>query len=242
EKENIFCNTLVDRIVTGYPKGSVPPEYNDDRMLDTCELFHLWVIEGYSGLFEELPLDKAGLNVVLTNDITPYRTRKVRILNGAHTSIIPYAILSGVKTVRECMHNEQLLSHLKACVFDEIIPSLDMPNEQTEAYARSVLERFDNPYINHLCSSIALNSVSKFKVRILPSIIGYINLKNEMPEHLLFSFSKLIDFYHTDMVDDDAETVNFMRKASVGEILSNTSIWGMNLSFLRTEVEKYADS
>ena len=167
ERENIFCNTLVDRIVTGYPKDEVIKGFENDKMLDTCELFHLWVIEGYTGLFCELPLDAAGLNVILTDDITPYRTRKVRILNGAHTSLIPYALLSGVETVRDCMQNETLSAHLRACVFEEIIPTLDLPEDELISYANSVLERFDNPYIRHYCSSIALNSVSKFKVPIL---------------------------------------------------------------------------
>jgi tagaturonate reductase len=211
-------------------------------MLDTCELFHLWVIEGYTKLFEELPFDKAGLNVILTDDITPYRTRKVRILNGAHTSLIPYALLSNVETVRDCMQNETLSAHLKACVFDEIIPTLDLSEEELVSYANSVLERFDNPYIRHYCSSIALNSVSKFKVRVLPSILEYVNKKNAYPEHLIFAFAKLIDFYRTDMVQDSPDVAAFMKTATVEEILANTALWDADLSFLAAEVKKYANS
>ena len=242
EHENIFCNTLVDRIVTGYPKDETLPEYADDKMLDTCELFHLWVIEGYTGLFAELPFDRAGLNVILTDDITPYRTRKVRILNGAHTSLIPYALLSGVETVRDCMQDKTLSAHLHACVFDEIIPTLDLPEEELISYANSVLERFDNPYIRHYCSSIALNSVSKFKVRVLPSILEYVRRKNSYPEHLLLAFAKLIDFYRTDMVQDDPAVAAFMRSATVEEILANTALWDEDLSHLAAEVKKYANS
>ena len=242
EKENIFCNTLVDRIVTGYPREEKIEGYENDNMLDTCELFHLWVIEGYPDLFRELPFDRAGLNVTLTDDITPYRTRKVRILNGAHTSLIPYALLSNVETVRDCMQNETLSAHLRACIFEEIIPTLDLPEDELISYADSVLERFDNPYIRHYCSSIALNSVSKFKVRVLPSILEYVRKKNAYPEHLLFAFAKLIDFYRTDMVQDSPDVAAFMKTATVEEILANTALWDADLSFLAAEVKKYANS
>lgn len=242
ESENIFCNTLVDRIVTGYPRGEKIEGYEHDNMLDTCELFHLWVIEGYTGLFSELPFDQAGLNVVVTDDITPYRTRKVRILNGAHTSLIPYALLSGVETVRACTEDETLSAHLKACVFEEIIPTLDLPREELVSYAESVLERFENPYICHYCSSIALNSVSKFKVRVLPSILEYVRIKGEYPQHLILAFAKLIDFYRTDMVQDSPDVAAFMKTATVEEILANTKLWDTDLSFLCDEVKKYANS
>ena len=242
ETENMFCNTLVDRIVTGYPKDEVLPEYADDKMLDTSEIFHLWVIEGYRGLFSELPLDRAGLNVILTDDITPYRTRKVRILNGAHTSLIPYALLSGVETVRDCMQNETLSAFVRSAVYEEIIPTLDLPREELEAYAEAVFERFDNPYIRHYCSSISLNSVSKFRVRVLPSLLEYRRRFGKEPEKLLFSFAKLIDFYRTDMVKDDPAVAAFMKDASVEEILANVAFWGEDLSFLAAGVKKYANS
>ena len=242
EKENIFCNTLVDRIVTGYPKDEDLPDYAEDGMLDTSELFHLWVIEGYMGLFEELPLDRAGLNVILTEDITPYRTRKVRILNGAHTSMIPYALLSGVATVRECMLDETLSSFVRGCVYEEIIPTLDLPREELESYAEAVFERFENPYIKHYCASISLNSVSKFRVRVLPSLLEYRRRFGKEPERLLCAFAKLIDFYRTDAVKDDPEVAAFMKSASVEEILANEKLWGEDLSALAAGVKKYANS
>ena len=239
EKENIFCNTLVDRINTGYPKDE--DTGIDDKMLNTSEYFHLWVIEGYKDLFSEIPFDKCGLNVILTDNLAMYRTRKVRILNGAHTSLVPYALLEGVDTVKSCMDDEKMLAHIKACVYDEIIPTLDLPKEELIEYADNVLKRFKNPYIKHYLSSIALNSVSKFKVRVLPSITEYIKRYNKMPETLIFSFAKLIEFYKTDMTNDDKDVVEFMKTATVAEILSNTKLWDEDLSYLKDEVEKYVN-
>ena len=241
EKDNIFCNTLVDRINTGYPKDEKIELGYEDNMINTSEYFHLWVIEGYKDLFSEIPFDKCGLNVILTDNLAMYRTRKVRILNGAHTSLVPYALLSGFDTVKSCMDDEKMLSHIKACVYDEIIPTLDLPKEELTEYADNVLKRFKNPYIKHYLSSIALNSVSKFKVRVLPSITEYIKRYNKMPETLIFSFAKLIEFYKTDMTNDDKDVVEFMKTATVAEILSNTKLWDEDLSYLKDEVEKYVN-
>ena len=239
ENENIFCNTLVDRINTGYPKDE--DTGIDDKMLNTSEYFHLWVIEGYKDLFSEIPFDKCGLNVILTDNLAMYRTRKVRILNGAHTSLVPYALLSGFDTVKSCMDDEKMLSHIKACVYDEIIPTLDLPKEELIEYADNVLKRFANPYIKHYLSSIALNSVSKFKVRVLPSITEYIKRYNKMPQTLIFSFAKLIDFYRTDMTNDDKDVTKFMKTASVEEILANKKLWDEDLSYLADEVKEYVN-
>lgn len=239
ENENVFCNTLVDRIVTGYPKNEEHPLKATDNFLDTSELFHLWVIEGYNELFSELPLDKASLDVILCDDIEPYRTRKVRILNGAHTSMIPYAMLLGVETVKECMENTELSEFVKSCVYDEIIPTLDLSEDELKSYAGSVFERFENPFIKHFCASISLNSVSKFKVRVLPSILEYIKRNGKYPQKLLFSFAKLIEFYKKGTPNDGADVTAYMKEKSVGEILANKELWGEDLSFLANEVEKY---
>ena len=233
-EENVFCNTLVDRINTGFPKGEVL-EY-DDPMLNTSEFFHLWVIEGPAEALADLPFAAAGLNVILCDSIEMYRTRKVRILNGAHTSLVPYALLSGRDTVRSCIEDPTMLAHLKACVFDEIIPTLDLPREELLAYANSVLERFANPYINHYLQSIALNSVSKFKVRVLPSILEYIRRFDAMPKTLLFSFAQLIQFYKEGTPDDDPAIMAFMKAATPGEILAREDLWGEDLTFLEKEI------
>ena len=242
EQENIFCNTLVDRIVTGYPRDEVIPTDFEDNMVNTSELFHLWVIEGYPELAKEFPFDKTDLNIIVTDCLERYRTRKVRILNGAHTSMIPYAMLLGVPTVRECMENETLFSFVQGCVNEEIIPTLDLPKEELDAYAKDVFCRFQNPFIRHMCAAISLNSVSKFKVRVLPSLLEYIRRTGKMPKRLLFSLAKLIEFYKTDMPNDDPRVVDFMKNATVSEILKNEQLWDQDLSHLLDEVEKYVNS
>ena len=242
ENDNVFANTLVDRINTGYPRGEDMNLGYEDNMVNTSEYFHLWVIECNADIEKELPFKTAGLNVIVTKDkLNMYRTRKVRILNGAHTSLVPYALLSGFDTVKSCIDDEKMCAHVRACVFDEIIPTLDLPKDELVAYAEGVIERFANPYIKHYLSSIALNSVSKFKVRVLPSILEFIKRYNKMPNTLIFSFAKLIDFYKTDMTNDDKDVVEFMKTASVKEILANEKLWGEDLSFLEAEVSKYVN-
>ena len=211
-------------------------------MANTSEFFHLWVIETDFDLDREIPFSKTDLNVIITPDkLEMYRTRKVRILNGAHTSLVPYALLSGLDTVKSCLDDATMSEHLKKCVFDEIIPTLDLPREELLSYANSVVERFSNPYIKHYLSAIALNSVSKFKVRVLPSVLEYINRYGKMPETLLFAFAKLIDFYKTDMTNDDADVVEFMKNNDTAAILANEALWGQDLSHLTAEVEKYVN-
>lgn len=239
EKENVFTNTLVDRINTGYPKGEDLGLGYEDNMANTSEFFHLWVIETDYDLASEINFAAANLNVIITPDkLEMYRTRKVRILNGAHTSLVPYALLEGKDTVKSCIDDPVMYEHIRKCVFDEIIPTLDLPKEELESYANSVLERFGNPYIKHYLSAIALNSVSKFKVRVLPSILEYIKRYDKMPTTLLFAFKKLIEFYKTDMTNDDPEVVAFMKNHSTEEILANTKLWGEDISFLAKEIEK----
>lgn len=236
EKENTFTNTLVDRIVTGYPRDEKIDVGYTDNMLNTSELFHLWVIEGDNKFLKELPLDKTGLNIIITDNLERYRTRKVRILNGAHTSMIPYAMLEGIETVGDCMDDQNMSEFVKHCVYDEIIPTLDLPEEELLDYADNVFERFRNPFIKHLCASISLNSVSKFKVRVLPSLLEYIKLTGNKPQYLLTSFAKLIEFYKTDMTNDDPKVCEFMKTATVAEILANTELWDEDLSFLADDI------
>ena len=138
ENDNIFTNTLVDRINTGYPKGEDIALGYEDKMVNTSEFFHLWVIETEHDLDTELPFSSADLNVIITRDkLEMYRTRKVRILNGAHTSLVPYALLSGFETVKSCIDDDVMREHVRRCVFDEIIPTLDLPKDELESYAQS---------------------------------------------------------------------------------------------------------
>ena len=239
ENDNIFTNTLVDRINTGYPKGENLELGYEDNMVNTSEFFHLWVIETDCDLDRELPFSSADLNVIITPDkLEMYRTRKVRILNGAHTSLVPYALLCGFDTVKSCIDDENMREHVRRCVFDEIIPTLDLPKDELVDYANSVIERFSNPYIKHYLSSIALNSVSKFKVRVLPSILEYIKRYKETPKTLVFSLAKLIEFYKVGTPNDAPEVVEFIRTHEIGEILANEDLFGQDISFLKEEIEK----
>ena len=238
EEDNVFTNTLVDRINTGYPKGEDLSLGYEDNMVNTSEFFHLWVIETEHDLEKELPFSSADLNVIVTRDkLEMYRTRKVRILNGAHTSLVPYALLEGFDTVKSCIDDEGMREHVRKCVFDEIIPTLDLPKEELESYAASVIERFSNPYIKHYLSSIALNSVSKFKVRVLPSILEYIKRYGKTPTTLVFSLAKLIEFYKVGTPNDAPEVIEFIKNHTVEEILANTELFGTDISFLTKEVE-----
>lgn len=176
--ENTFCNTLVDRIVTGYPKDEAEHIFDEigyrDNLLDTAEPYHLWVIEG--DFEDELPFQKAGFNVIWTDNVAPYKKMKVRILNGSHTSLVFPSLLCGVETVGESLKDEQLNAFLNTCLFDYILPMLDNTDE-IKSFANAVLERFSNPYIRHLWKSISLNSVSKFTARVLPTVNDYIDKK-----------------------------------------------------------------
>lgn len=196
---NRFLNTLVDRIVTGYPKDEIAAltgRYGYvDHLFNTAEPFHLWVIEGDPALEHELPLVAAGLNVVWTRDMTPYRTRKVRILNGAHTMTALAAYLCGKETVKAWMDDPALFAFMSKGLFEEIIPSMDLPRAELNTYAAAVLERFANPFIQHYALSIALNSVSKFTTRVLPSIRDYYRLTGKLPPALCCSLAALLLFY-----------------------------------------------
>ncbi|MGI6299317.1 MAG: tagaturonate reductase [Saccharofermentanales bacterium] len=198
-EENIFCSTLVDRIVTGYPHAEADKLNKQngyvDRLLDTAEVFGLWVIEGPDSLAAELPFAEAGLPVIFTNDHSPYKKRKVRILNGAHTGMIMAAYLAGFDLVRDCLEDDIIRDYLTNCMFDEIIPTLDLPKAELHAFAKAVIDRFRNPFIDHQLLSIALNSTSKWQTRILPSLLEYHGCYGKLPQRLVFSLAAYIKFY-----------------------------------------------
>lgn len=248
EEANIFCNTLVDRIVPGYPRDKIETLTQDlgykDNLIVEGEQFHLWVIEGPESIQQEFPAKECGLNVVFTDNMEPYRTRKVRILNGAHTSLVPVGYLYGIDKVRESLEDLTVGAFLKDAIFNEICPTLDLPKEELDQFANDVLDRFRNPYLEHALLSISLNSVSKFKTRVLPSILEYIKRKNELPKRLLFSLAALITFYKGERngisipLKDDNEVLDFFKSQwASGDIssitkntLMNTSFWGKDLT------------
>ncbi len=234
--KNTFANTLVDRIVTGYPADETAAIHPDDKFLDTAEIFHLWVIEG--DFENEIPLRKAGFNVIWTNDAKPYKKIKVRILNGAHTSLVAGALLSGTETVGDAMADETAFAFLNKCMNEEILPTIG-DNNESRAFANSVFDRFRNPYIKHKWRSIALNSVSKFSVRVLPTILEYKEKNGVYPKYLTMALAYLIFFYKNDNPEDNAEAVEAMKNGSISDILGNSALWQTDISDIANTVTEY---
>ncbi len=256
EESNVFCSTLVDRIVTGYPRGyadKVCEELGyEDKLVDIGEPFALWVIESEKDISDELPLDKIGLPVVFTNNQKPYRERKVRVLNGAHTSSVLAAYLYGLDIVRDCMADDVMGKYIRKVVLEEIVPQVNLPIEEVKAFANSVFERFENPFIDHALLSISLNSVSKWKARVLPSFKDYVKNNDKLPKLITFSFASLLAFYSSsDLRDDglyakrangdeyiihDDKTVleffadNIGKDTFIENACKNTAFWGEDLS------------
>jgi len=242
---NSFCNTLVDRIVPGFPKDNIKEIQEklgfEDNLVVMAEPFHLWVIEGPEDLKEKFPAEEAGLEVKFVKDLSPYRTRKVRILNGAHTALVPVAYLEGLRTVREAVEDSVTGKFIEDTIFSEIIPTLDLSEDELKQFANDVLDRFKNPFIRHELASIALNSVSKFKVRVLPSLLAYKIVKGEWPNNLTYSFASLIMFYNPGVgcpINDDAAYCKYFEQVwnsgdteeVVQQTLSKTEFWGEDLT------------
>ncbi|ONI40647.1 altronate oxidoreductase [Candidatus Epulonipiscium fishelsonii] len=260
ENYNEFASTLVDRIVPGYPRTEIDSIYEklgyEDKLVVTCESFNLWVIEADSRYKDRLPIHKTSANVIWTDDVTPYKKRKVRILNGSHTAVVPCAFIAGFNTVLEFFRDDLFGGFEKDLISKEIIPATNMSKEELESFAASVLERFDNPYIVHNLIDITLNDSSKFNARCLPTIIDYYNKFNSCPKHFAFSLAGFIRFYkvenqngefvgkrdsgETYKIKDDASVLEFFtdvwKSDNLEEIvcksLANTNIWSQNLNEL----------
>ncbi|UPT57399.1 tagaturonate reductase [Dickeya zeae] len=205
-EHNTFCSTLVDRIVTGYPRNEVDALQQElgyqDTFLDTAEYFYLFVIQGPQWLADELRLNQLKLNVRIVDDIKPYKERKVAILNGAHTALVPVAFLAGLDTVGESMNDAQIGKFVETTIAEEIVPVLDLPHEELMSFAEAVLSRFRNPFIQHQLLSIALNGMTKFRTRILPQLLTYRERHNALPKRLTFALAALIAFYRGERNDD----------------------------------------
>ncbi|MCD9025524.1 tagaturonate reductase [Cohnella silvisoli] len=261
---NRFLNSLVDRIVTGYPDKAQAETWfaewgYEDELLCTAEPYHLWVIEAEPELDEMLPFKRAGLNVQWVDDLKPYQQRKVRILNGAHTLMTPLGLLYGLDHVRELMEHQTLGAFVRATVIDDIIPTLPYPENEMRTYAHSVFERYLNPYIHHRLTDIAMNSISKFKVRLLPSLAFYIERGEPIPTRLILGFAGLLRYYKVKLngevyegfslkgqsytVRDDAKVLETLAsiweeadhakeplKETVERLLAQHSLWGRDLS------------
>ncbi|MFV0566390.1 MAG: tagaturonate reductase [Flavobacteriaceae bacterium] len=257
-KHNAFHSTLVDRIVPGYPKDDIEA-YNaqldyQDNLIVAAEVFLLWVIEGNDTLKAKLPFEKTGLDVKIVADMQPYRTRKVRILNGAHTAMVPFSLLYGNKTVKQTVDNPFTGSFINHAVFNEIIDTLPMDKTELNSFAEEIFDRFRNPFIVHNLSSIALNSISKFKVRVLPSLLEYVSIHNKIPTNLTFAFAALIRFYkgtwkgETLPVNDSEDIVNtfaeIWKTTDYNQIakktLSIVDYWGEDLNKIDNLAEAIA--
>ena len=204
---NHYTSTLVDRIVPGYPKDNAAQICEamgfQDNNIVKGEIFHLWVLQKEAFIQSKLPADKSGLNVIFADDITPYKQRKVKILNGSHTAMVPVAYLSGIDTVRESVTDPDVGKFVQGLVNEEIKPTIDLPKDQMDAFANSVIERFMNPFIRHELMSIALNSTTKFKTRLLQTYSDYRAKFGKSPKHILFSFASLCVFYKGKRGDED---------------------------------------
>ena len=233
EKENTFCNTLVDRIVTGYPQEEADALCNGDALLDTAEPYHFWAIEGNFEM--ELPLQRAGLNVVWTDDIQPLKKRKVRLLNGAHTTIVFPALLAGATTVGECLEDKTIRAFLMHFLYRCALPVLG-DTAENRAFADAVLERFANSYIHHRLTAIALNSVSKFAVRVLPTAADYQNCFSAYPRAVAVSLAALIYYYKNGEPHDDEKTVAFIKNNGINEIIGG-DIFGADISGMKSDIK-----
>ena len=245
-----YHSTLVDRIVPGFPRAEIE-EYNNkldyqDNLIVAAEPFFLWAIEGGDDLKQKLPFHKTNLNVKIVDDIRPFKMIKVRILNGAHTAMVPFSILHGNKLVMETV-NGDFTGKFVNNIISEISETLDMDKNEIVAYSEEVMDRFKNPFIKHALADIALNSISKFKVRVLPSLLGYYNANKTLPTNLTFSLGCLIQFYKGTWnnevlpVKDSEEIVEAFKSAwhletidlVVAKILANTEFWGEDLTKIK---------
>ena len=244
----VYC-TLVDRIVPGYPKDTIDQIHErigfKDNLVVKGEIFHLWVIEAPESVAAEFPADKAGLNVLFVPSEAPYHERKVTLLNGPHTVLSPVGYLSGLDTVKECVEDPQVGQFVRKVMYGELMETLNLPKEELQAFADSVVERFLNPYVKHFVTSIMLNSFPKYKTRDLPGLKTYLERKGELPKGLVLGLAAIITYYKggkrgdVEIVpNDDAAIVALLkdlwatgdlRKVAEG-VLAAEFIWGENLN------------
>ena len=258
----LFCSTLVDRIVPGRIRDKEEMARLDeengytDALNDVGEVFGVWIIEGPAWLEEKLPFKAAGLNVHVVPDVTPYKKRKVRILNGAHTGFVLGAYLAGYDIVRDCMFNDNIRGFMNKMLYEEVIPTLPLDKADLEEFAAAVQDRFNNPFVDHELMSISLNSTSKWRARNMPSFLEYIEMNKELPVCLTMSFAAYVAFFTNDIQElnenglvcrrpkgntytcsDDRWVLEFYyahRNDSEEElmkaVMENQQMWGMDLS------------
>ena len=242
--------TLVDRIVPGFPRKDIAAikeklQY-DDNLVVQAEIFHLWVIEAPQEIAKEFPADKAGLNVLFVPSEAPYHERKVTLLNGPHTVLSPVAYLSGVNIVRDACQHPVIGQYINKVMFDELMETLNLPKDELKKFAEDVLERFNNPFVDHAVTSIMLNSFPKYETRDLPGLKTDLQLKGELPKGLVLGLAAIITYYKGGVREDGAEitpndapeimqllkdlwATGDTQKVTEG-VLAATSIWGEDLN------------
>lgn len=257
-----FCSTLVDRIVPGRIRDAAEVARLEqengyaDPLTDVGEVFGVWNIEGPAWLADKLPFKAAGLNCPVVPDVTPYKKRKVRILNGAHTGFVLGAYLAGFDIVRDCMYNDTVRGYMNKMLHEEVIPTLPLDKADLEGFAAAVQDRFCNPFVNHELMSISLNSTSKWRARNLPSFLAYVDLTGKLPACLTMSFAAYIAFFSNDIQElndaglvcrrakgnvytcsDDRPVLEFYYahrddsvEALVHAVMTNTQMWGQDLT------------
>ena len=250
-KENHYCNTLVDRIVSGFPKDEKTKKHlneliGEDKLMSIGEPFGLWVIQNKGDIKNILKEGKHNIDVLFAKDISYYKKRKVRVLNGSHTNLVPISLWKGKETVFDVMKDDKLLKFIKDTLKEDIIPFVGEDIEATTSFSEEVLERFLNPYLNHQLTSIALNSISKWKARDLCSFIDYYQRHNKIPTYLTIGFAYLINMYQNIehiqdkyichlpnrdiVINDEEKYLNYFNKHTVKDFLSDASIWGIDLT------------
>nr|WP_319397730.1 tagaturonate reductase [uncultured Carboxylicivirga sp.] len=259
-----FCSTLVDRIVTGFPKDNIKEIQADlgyeDNLVVVGEYFHLWAIEASQEVRDKFPFDKAGLNVVWLDDMTQFRDKKVRILNGSHSALVPVGLLSGYQTVMEAFNDETISAFIQNMVSEEVSPNIAGEKEALKQFADEILERFYNPYIKHYLKDISLNSISKWVTRDYPSLEDSFKRTGKLPTRLTVSMAALVTLYKgeynglTFTITDTPEYVEFIQNEwnssksvdeKVAVILSNKEVWGVDFTTIDgfiVEVAKYVNA
>lgn len=258
-----YSSTLVDRIVPGYPRDEIESITKELGYIDSSivkgEIFHLWVLNKEDNVIKAFPCDKVGLNVMYVPSIKPYKQRKVKILNGCHTCMVPVSYLYGIDTVRESIEDPVVGKFAKEFVFNEVIPTIDLPHEDMVNFANSVFERYLNPYVHHELMSIALNSISKYKERVLPTVKDYLRINKKLPLHPIFSLASLLVFYkgkrgNQDIaLKDNPEYLTYFKEmysknldsgVFLKDVLSKEEMWGEDLNKIPeffSLVKKYYD-
>lgn len=254
DQKNFYCNTLVDRIVSGYPRTAEAVAHLEnligekDKLMSVGEPFGLWAVEDKGEISKYVKDGVHNIEVVLTKDIKYYKKRKVRVLNGSHTNLVPVGLWHGKETVYDCMNDNELSQFIEDTLTYDIVPFVSNDIEATKVFAESIKERFMNPYLNHLLTSISLNSISKWKARDLPSFKDYYDKNGKIAKYLTVGFSYLMAIYaklskaedgkfyvelptrKIEILDDVPYLEYFANGGKIIDFMKDANVWGEDLT------------